>query len=92
MLKPKPEKDEKTGRFVSGNIGAGARKARAINLAKHSSMIFTPIGKFMASRQLRRCAPVADYVKVVASILPRDLNVEVSAIENRAVAELNARH
>jgi hypothetical protein len=31
-------------------------------------------------------------VKVVASILPRDLNVEVSAIENRTVAELNARH
>jgi hypothetical protein len=26
MLKPKPEKDEKTGRFVSGNIGGGRPK------------------------------------------------------------------
>jgi hypothetical protein len=37
-----------------------------------------------------RLARPADYLKVVASILPKDLNVKVSAVENMTNEELDA--
>lgn len=37
-----------------------------------------------------RASRPADYLKVVASILPKDLNMKVSAIESMTDEELNA--
>jgi hypothetical protein len=92
MLKPKPKQDEKTGRFVAGN-GGGGRAKGSRNLLGEAFIddLYADWQKHgVATIEKVRAARPADYLKVVASILPRDLNVKVSAVENMTDEELNA--
>src|SRR3984893_12266500 len=92
MGKPKPEQDEK-GRFIAGNSGNGGRpKGSRAQLGeafvadlyadwqKHGPVTITKV---------RETRP-ADYLKVIVSILPKDVNVNVSAVESMNDDELAA--
>jgi hypothetical protein len=92
MAKPKPEQDEK-GRFLPGNNGGSGRPKGSRNQLgetfvadlyadwqKHGPVTITKV---------RETRP-ADYLKVIASILPKDSNVKVSAIESMTDDELSA--
>jgi hypothetical protein len=76
----KPEKDERTGRFLTGNIGGGRPKGARSKLgeafldALHED--FNEHGQ-AAIVQVRTEKP-DQYLKVIASILPRDLNVNIN--------------
>ena len=76
----KPEKDERTGRFLTGNIGGGRPKGARNKLgeafldALHED--FNEHGQ-AAIVQVRIEKP-DQYLKVIASILPRDLNVNIN--------------
>lgn len=76
----KPEKDERTGRFLTGNIGGGRPKGARNKLgeafldALHED--FNEHGQ-AAIVQVRTEKP-DQYLKVIASILPRDLNVNIN--------------
>lgn len=77
----KPEKDDRTGRFLAGNSGNGGRPKGARNKlgeafldALHED--FNEHGQ-AAIVQVRTEKP-DQYLKVIASILPRDLNVNIN--------------
>ena len=92
MLKPKPEQDEK-GRFIPGNNGGSGPPKGSRNLlgeAFIADLYADWLKHGVATIEKVRAARPADYLKVVASILPRDLNVKVSAVENMTDDELNA--
>lgn len=90
--KPSPERNDK-GQFILGGIGIGGRPKGSRNqlgeafiedLYAHwkengKDAIETLYAKFPA-----------DYVKVIASILPRDLNVKVSLAESMTDDEIDA--
>jgi len=71
--KPKPEQDKK-GRFVSGNSGGGRPKGSR-NLLGEAFIadLYADWGKhgLATVQEVREKSPV-DYLKVVASLLPRD--------------------
>lgn len=75
--KPAPEKDEKTGRFVSGNIGGGRGKGsrnklgEAFIAALHDD--FNEHG--VTAIQAVRAERPHEYLKVIASLLPKELKV-----------------
>jgi hypothetical protein len=92
MVKPKPQQDEK-GRFVPGNNGGSGRPKGSRNQLGEAF-----IADFYVDWQahgvatieaVRERSPV-DYLKVVASILPKDLNMKVSAVESMTDEELDA--
>ena len=70
--KPKPEQDK--GRFVSGNSGGGRPKGSR-NLLGEAFIadLYADWGKhgLATVQEVREKSPV-DYLKVVASLLPRD--------------------
>lgn len=81
--RPKPKQDEK-GRFVAGN-GGGGRKPGTRNKLGEAFL-----ADLMADweehgvatlRAVRETKP-SDYVKVVASVLPKQLNVKVDPLED----------
>lgn len=80
--RPKPEQDEK-GRFVPGNVGGGRPKGARSQLAEdfladlHADW---QVGGKVAIAAVRVGKP-DQYLKVVASILPKELNVKVSEID-----------
>lgn len=90
--KPKPEQDDK-GRFVSGNIGGGRNKGSRNKLGEafldDMYADWQENGK-AAIVQVRTEKPDA-YLKVVASILPKDLNVNVNNYEQMTDDELVKR-
>lgn len=88
-----PEKDDKTGRFLSGNIGGGRPKGSRNKLAE--AFITDMQADWEANgpetiAQVREEKPDV-YLKVVASILPRDLNVNINPLEEADDAELVQR-
>jgi hypothetical protein len=93
MEKPKPEQDEKTGRFIPGNNGGGGRPKGSRNLLGEAFIedLYEHLQKngVAAIEKVFADHPV-DYVKVIASILPKDLNVKVSPFENMTNEELEA--
>lgn len=92
MAKPKPEQDEKTGRFLAGNGGGGRAKGSRNQLGEAfiADLYEDWLTHGVATIEKVRAARPADYLKVIASILPRDLNMKVSAVENMTDDELNA--
>lgn len=77
---PKPEQDKKTGRFVSGNIGGGRPKGSRNKLGE---AFLTDMLNDWEQHGPTAIATVRDekpdaYLKVIASILPRDLNVNIN--------------
>jgi hypothetical protein len=92
MPKPKPEQDAK-GRFLPGNNGGAGRPKGSRNQLGEAF-----IADLYAHWQIHGAEAIekmyaknpADYVKVVASILPKDVNMNVSPFEHMTDAELNA--
>jgi hypothetical protein len=91
--KPKPEQDGK-GRFVAGNSGNGGRPKGSRN--KLGEQFLTDLQAdweahgVEAIQQVRSEKPDA-YLKVVASILPKELNVNVNAYDDMSDDELIER-
>ena len=81
--RPVPEKDEKTGRFLAGNNGGGRKKGSRNKLGE--SFVADLLADWEEHgaetiAKVREEKP-ADYVKVVASILPKDVNINVRPLE-----------
>lgn len=80
----KPEKDEETGRFVTGNSGGGRPKGSRNKLgeafieAMHDD--FNAHGPAVIARV--RDEKPDQYLKVIASILPKDLNVNINNMDD----------
>lgn len=94
MAKPvvKPEKDEK-GRFVAGNSGNGGRPKGSRNKLGEAFIAdlhedWSENGK--AALVACRTENPAAYVKVVASLLPKDVNINVTAINELSDDDLAA--
>ncbi|MCA1403709.1 hypothetical protein I6F26_03715 [Ensifer sp. IC3342] len=79
----KPEKDEKTGRFLPGNSGFGGRPKGA-----RSKLGELFLEDMLAAWESRGAAAIQqviekrpqDFLKVVASLMPKDLNVNINQI------------
>ena len=89
--KPKPAKDE-NGRFLTGNIGGGRKLGSRSKLAE--AFIADCYENWLqhgaaAIEKVRQTRP-AQYLQVMASILPKDVNVSVSAVEAMTDDELDA--
>lgn len=89
----KPQKDEKTGRFLSGNIGGGRPKGARNKLGE--AFIEDMLADWEANGpaaivQVRKEKPDA-YLKVVASILPKDLNVNINQTDHMTDEQLIER-
>lgn len=88
-----PQKDETTGRFVTGNRGGGRPKGSRNKLAEafitdmHADWEANGASVIETVRSERPDV----YLKVVASILPRDLNVNINPLEEADDAELVQR-
>ena len=81
--RPSPEKDAKTGRFVTGNNGGGRPKGARNRLgdAFVADLLEDWEDNGKAAIQQVRTERPQDYLKVVASILPKDVNVNVRPFE-----------
>lgn len=91
---PKPEQDPKTGRFVAGNSGNGGRPKGSRNKLGEAFLAdfledWEENGK-QAIKTMRKERP-HEYVKVAASILPKELNVKVSEFEELTDDQLDKR-
>lgn len=90
MTKPKPEQDAKTGRFLSGNSGGGRSKGSRNKLGEAflADMFedWSENGKD-AIAVVRKTKPDA-YLKVVANILPKELNIREGAFDHMTDDEL----
>lgn len=89
-----PEKDSKTGRFLPGNNGGKGRPKGARNKLGEAFLSdmyedWEQNGKSVIE-EVRTHKPDV-YMKVVASILPRDLNVNINPLEDADDAELIQR-
>lgn len=89
-----PEKDPTTGRFLPGNTGFGGRPKGARNKlgeafieALHDD--FNEHG--VAAIVQVRCEKPDQYLKVIASLLPKDINLNVNDAESMTDDELIAR-
>ena len=92
MLKPKPAQDEK-GRFVPGNNGGSGRprgSREQLGEAFVADLYADWLAHGVATIEKVRAARSADYLKVIASMVPKDLNMKVSAIESMTDDELEA--
>jgi hypothetical protein len=80
--KPKPEQDEK-GRFVPGNSGGGRTKGARHKLGEAflEAMLENWAEHGAETIETVRTERPQDYLKVVASILPKELNVKVSELD-----------
>lgn len=88
----KPEQDEK-GRFISGNIGGGRPKgarnklAEAFTQALHDD--FMEHGEVVIATV--RAEKPDQYLKVIASLVPKDVNLNVNNLDEMSDAELAER-
>ena len=91
--KPQPLQDPETGRFVAGNNGGGRPKGSRNKLGEAF------VRDMQADWEQHGVATIArvreerpqDYLKVVASILPKDLNVNVNRTDDMTDDELIER-
>lgn len=87
------EQDPKTGRFVTGNIGGGRPKGSRNKLgeafldALHND--FEEHG--VAAIEIVRAEKPDQYLKVIASLLPKEMNLNVNDAESMTDDELIAR-
>ena len=90
---PPPAKDEKTGRFLPGNSGGPGKPKGSRN--KLGEAFLTDLQADWAEHGSAAIATVRqerphEYLKVVASILPKELNVRVDPLEEMDDDELTA--
>lgn len=91
--RPVPEKDKKSGRFVTGNIGGGRNKGSRNKLGE--AFVTDLLNDWEAHgveviAAVRAEKPDA-YLKVVASILPKEHNVNVRPLEEMTDEQLRKR-
>lgn len=92
--RPVPEQDSETGRFVSGNIGGPGRGKGSRN--KLGEAFIADLYEdwwengSAAIKVVRAEKPDA-YLKVIASILPKDVNLNVNQLDQMSEDELIAR-
>jgi hypothetical protein len=75
------ERDAKTGRFLAGNSGNGGRKPGQRNkLGEAFIADLRDVWEEMGVDALKRCAQEepSQFIRVVASLLPRDLNINTT--------------
>lgn len=90
---PAPEKDPTTGRFVSGNIGGGRSKGSRNKLgemfldALHDDFQKHGVDAIVKVRDDRP----QDYLRVIASLMPKDLNINVNNLDAATDDELVQR-
>lgn len=88
-----PSRDEQTGRFLPGNIGGGRPKGSRNKLgeafieALHDD--FCEHG--VAAIQVVRAEKPDQYLKVIASLLPKDVNLNVNNADEMSDDELIER-
>lgn len=79
--RPKPKQDERTGRFLSGNIGGPGRPKGSRNKLGEAFIddLYADWLEHGAAtiRQVREERP-QDYLKVAAGLLPKELKIERS--------------
>lgn len=89
----KPEKDDKTGRFLTGNSGGGRPKGSRNKLGEaflEDMLADWEANGPAAIREVRETKPDA-YLKVVASVLPKDLNVNINQTDHMTDEQLVER-
>lgn len=86
MAKPKepPAKDGETGRFVTGNIGGGRSKGSRNKLGEAFLEALHDDFKVHGVKAIEdvRAEKPDQYLKVIASTLPKELNVKVSELDD----------
>lgn len=92
--KPQPKQDEKTGRFIAGNGGNGGRPKGSRN--KLGEAFLNDLYANWQQHGVETIETVREdnpevYLKVVASILPKDLNVNINPLEEAKDEELIQR-
>lgn len=91
--KPAPEQDPKTGRFVTGNVGGGRPKGARAKLGEAFLQAlqedFEQGG--IEAIQVVRLEKPDQYLKVIASLLPKELNLNVNDAESMTDDELIER-
>lgn len=91
--KPKPEKDADTGRFLTGNNGGGRQKGSRNKLGEAF------LEDVLAAWESQGPAVITeviekrpqDFLRVVASLLPRDINVNVNQLDTMTDEQLVER-
>jgi len=92
--RPTPEQDEKTGRFQPGNNGGPGRPKGSRNkLGEAFLSDFLNDWEEHGSQAIQkmRSERPHEYVKVAASILPKELNVKVSEFDELTDEQLDRR-
>jgi len=75
-------RDEATGRFLPGNSGNGGRKPGSRSkLGEQFLLDLRDAWNQHGVEALRRCAveEPAQFVRVIANLLPRDINIDLTA-------------
>ncbi len=88
-----PAKDEKTGRFLTGNIGGGRPKGSRNKLGEEFLQDMLHAWQTQGQEVIARVIEERpqDFMKVVASLLPRDVNLNVNSMEEVTDDELLRR-
>jgi hypothetical protein len=75
-----PEKDPETGRFVSGNIGGGRKKGSRNKLGEaFIDALYDDFNEHgVAAIKTVRDERPDQYLKVIASLLPKEMNLNVT--------------
>lgn len=91
--RPVPEKDEK-GRFIAGNSGNGGRPRGArskLGEAFIDALYENWLQNGVATIEAVRTTKPDQYLKVIASLLPQQLNVKVSEWDELSDEQLDQR-
>lgn len=91
--RPVPEQDPTTGRFVTGNIGGGRPKGARAKLGEQfledMQIAWEREGAAVINRVMKERPQ--DFLKVVASLMPKDFNLNVSNVDTMTDDELIQR-
>jgi hypothetical protein len=89
----KPEKDPETGRFLTGNIGGGRPKGARTKLGEQflSALQEDFEAHGVEAIQTVRTERPQDYIKVIASLMPKDLNLNINNLDDATDDELVQR-
>jgi len=91
--KPEVAKDPETGRFLTGNKGGGRPKGARAKLGEDFLCALQEdfaVNGAQAVEKVRAERP-QDYLKIIASLLPRDVNVNINALDEIGDDELVKR-